>query len=353
MLIRMTSFGLRNFRCLRSKGGKRLSTHRTVGLLLLIASASFVVRYMFLPEAPEDPTSSLRASLIYGARENLSYQQDIDHAKRQQDRRQRIRDYCKNSTNNGDIFHQLPNRNHFNFVVSEKYKFIICYVPKTGASQWKRALINIIANRQVKADPDTISLFDHSLFTFLNRYPPKKRQEMLKSYTTFFFVREPFERLLSAYRDKFVTYTTSLYAKTGQEIVSKVRKSPKDGTDDDRNLPTFDEFTEYLDTLPDPSSWDMHWRPSHQTCYPCAIDYDYVGHFETVKEDADYILKQLNLDKIVEFPSFSGSRTPEHLKTHYSQIPLDRIIRLHERYRPDFDMFGYKYPDAIKGLFRA
>lgn len=263
-----------------------------------------------------------------------------------------IRKYCNESKNNKGIFHQLPNRNHFNFVVSEKHKFIICYVPKTGASQWKDSLLNILSVRPVTPNHD-IDLFDYKLFKFLNDYPPKARQEMLDSYQTFFFVREPFERLLSAYRDKFIGKTTQFYEKLGQDIVEKVRSSTGNGNNTGAHeRPSFDEFTSYIDTLPSASAWDMHWRPSHQTCYPCAINYNYVGYFETVKEDADYILKKLQLDKMVEFPSFSGSRTPELLKTYYSQIPLDRIIRIAEIYRADFDMFGYTYPDPIKRLFK-
>ena len=218
-------------------------------------------------------------------------------------------------------------------------------MPKTGASQWKNALLEILAVRPVTPDPH-ISLFNYSIFKFLNAYPPKRRQEMLETYQTFFFVREPFERLLSAYRDKFIGKTTQYYANKGREIVTKRYNAS------DHDRPTFDEFTSYIDAIPDTSIWDMHWRPAHETCYPCAINYDYVGNFETVKEDADYILRKLHLDEMVEFPSFIGSKTSEKLHTYYSQIPLDRIIRLAEIYRVDFDMFGYKYPESIKSLFK-
>lgn len=172
---------------------------------------------------------------------------------------------------------------------------------------------------------------------------------MLDSYQKFFFVREPFERLLSAYRDKFVGKTTQLYENIAKEIVHKVRGDVTEKDNDGK--PTFAEFTSYIDQLPDSSTWDMHWRPAHQTCYPCAIDYDYVGYFDTIKEDADYILKKLRLNDVVQFPTFQ-SQTPVLLETHYSQIPLDRIIRLADFYREDFEMFGYKYPVSIRKLFK-
>lgn len=79
----------------------------------------------------------------------------------------------------------------------------------------------------------------------------------------------------------------------------------------------FDEFIDYFDILFDFLSWDMYWCLFYQICYFCVIDYDYVGYFEIVKEDVDYILKQLNLDKIVEFLLFSGFRILEYLKIYY------------------------------------
>ncbi|XP_067037516.1 carbohydrate sulfotransferase 11-like [Acropora muricata] len=331
----MTLLGLRIFRCRRKLRRKQW----LAGVLLAIST--FLITQV-IKEASRSKTSA--SSVVEESRHH-----QVDHAKRQQDRLQSIREYCKNSKNNSDIVHTFPlQRNLFNFVVSEKYKFIICYVPKTGASQWKRALINILANHSVQSDPDTISLFDYDIFTFLNKYNPRKRQAMLKTYAAFFFVREPFERLLSAFRDKFETYTTSLYSQLGREIVGKLRKSSE--SKNSNKLPSFDEFTEYLSTLPDNLQWDMHWRPIHQVCYPCAIDYDYVGHFETVKEDADYILQQLKLDKMAEFPSFSGSNTSKRLTKYYSQIPRKRIEKLIEIYRPDFDMFNYDFPDEIMAL---
>lgn len=175
---------------------------------------------------------------------------------------------------------------------------------------------------------------------------------MLDTYQTFFFVREPFERLLSAYRDKFVGKTTHFYQEVEKNIVREVRGDAPRMEESTGGRPSFDDFTSYIDRLSNSSLWDMHWRPSHQTCYPCAVNYDYVGYFDTIKEDADYILKKLGLDKEVEFPSFK-SGTSKLLEAHYSQIPLDRIIRLAEIYREDFEMFGFNYPDSIKRLFKG
>ena len=39
---------------------------------------------------------------------------------------------------------------------------------------------------------------------FLKRFPEQEQNVMLATFFKFIFVREPFERLLSAYKDKFV-----------------------------------------------------------------------------------------------------------------------------------------------------
>ena len=58
--------------------------------------------------------------------------------------------------------------------------------------------------------------------------------------------------------------------------------------------PTFDEFVEYLI---DPATtryepFNGHWRPQFDLCHPCAVRYDFIGHFETIGEDSEYILRR-------------------------------------------------------------
>lgn len=39
-------------------------------------------------------------------------------------------------------------------------------------------------------------------YRYLSEWPPNEQVEMIKTYYKFMFARHPFERLLSAYRDK-------------------------------------------------------------------------------------------------------------------------------------------------------
>ena len=103
------------------------------------------------------------------------------------------------------------------------------------------------------------------------------RKDILKNYYKAMFVREPFARLASAYRDKvndvwfkrFVipNKTTEELKKEAAVPFSTFIKSVLSS-----NASTF-PGRGYIE--------DQHWRPHERIC-PCEIDYDFIGHFENL-----------------------------------------------------------------------
>ncbi|KAJ7376053.1 Carbohydrate sulfotransferase 12 [Desmophyllum pertusum] len=85
------------------------------------------------------------------------------------------------------------------FIVLEKYKLVYCPVPKVSCTVWK----NLLA----KLDGANIKKNVHKEVKYklnsLQGYSLEDQRTILKTYTKFMFVREPFERLLSSYRDVF------------------------------------------------------------------------------------------------------------------------------------------------------
>ncbi len=59
------------------------------------------------------------------------------------------------------------------------------------------------------------------------RPSPPELEEALTNSLSFLIVRDPFERLLSAYRDKLEGYRNKYYKLLGEQIVKKFRKIPK------------------------------------------------------------------------------------------------------------------------------
>ena len=114
---------------------------------------------------------------------------------RQTVRQQRLRDYCEKhaSSRNRSDGYDHP------VIVNDEYKVIFCYIPKVACSQWKLVFL-ALDNR---TDVDNVHDNKHYKFLF-NDYSDEDIKVRLKSYFKFLFVREPLERLLSAYNNKFV-----------------------------------------------------------------------------------------------------------------------------------------------------
>ena len=81
------------------------------------------------------------------------------------------------------------------------------------------------------------------------------------------------------------------------------------------------------------------------------MPYDIIGKYETLVDDAKYVLKLTNVDRIVSFPESEGptgtstfSSNPNKMLSFYRQIPVHDIERLIERYKMDYILFNYTLP---------
>ncbi|XP_044309754.1 carbohydrate sulfotransferase 14 isoform X2 [Varanus komodoensis] len=149
-------------------------------------------------------------------------------------------------------------------LVSDKHRFLYCYVPKVACSNWKRILKVLdgaleSVNMKLKMDHKRDLLF-------LSDMKPDEIRYRLKHYFKFIFVRDPMERLLSAYRNKFGEIK-EYQLKYGVEIVKRYRKNPGKSTGDDV---TFSEFLQYL-LDEEVERMNEHWMPIYNLCQPCAV----------------------------------------------------------------------------------
>ena len=258
-------------------------------------------------------------------------------------RRQRVRNFCKTH----DIDARGGGAYGRNVVVSEKHKLLWCVVPKVGSSQWKHVMGKLEGLDHIPRD----ILLRSGAFKFYSSYPPEKRQEMLKTYRKFMFVRHPFERLLSAYLEKFEGHQPAFVRHYGRLIIKAARPNASDYALKTGEGSTLAEFAKYVTMIP-PGKFNIHWRPMHLVCHVCQIPYDYFGHFETFQEDADYILNQTAVDHLVRFPSFRGSKTGQQMLGRFADVPKDVVMALAtEVYKHDLGMHDYAFPGPLSPLF--
>merc|ERR1712080_427431 len=105
-------------------------------------------------------------------------------------------------------------------------------------------------------------------------------------------------------------------------------------------------------------NWNSYWR----TCGVCRLNFkpDYILHMEHIQEDvkvlADVLMEQHSLPEeqradvksFVETVHSVESRDPAMLELYYSQLTKSDIRKLYEKYRLDFDLFGFTPDYFIK-----
>ena len=255
-----------------------------------------------------------------------------------------IRQYCvKRGKDSSEI-----DLDFSNFIVLEKYKLVYCSVPKVACTVWKRILANLegynITNGVHKKTKGKLRI--------LSNYTTEDRSKILKTYKKFMFVREPFERLLSAYKDCFWgKFKRRMDTWKRYRKIIRFVLATRTGLDIDVNADntTFEQFATYLVLRwREGVSFQEHWREQNKLCHPCQVQFDYVGHYETLQDDAQFILQKTKLDDKVFFPEWQPTNTSALMRTYYSTLSLLRIRQLWDIYKKDFELFGYSYPEAIQ-----
>ena len=194
----------------------------------------------------------------------------------------------------------------------------------------------------------------------LKAFPPHQQKQILETYFKFTFVREPFERILSAYKDKFVypRFPRSKLQLHGTAILKSVRPNASKSALDKLDDISFSEFIEYLVTKGSNKStpvMDWHWDNYVNICGMCAISYDFIGHYETFDQDMADFKEAAGLTpedaKRFNARSNNKSSTTSSLLNYYSQTPIEWIDILGRLFRANFEMFGYNFPGPLKSLF--
>ena len=231
-------------------------------------------------------------------------------------------------------------------IVDRKNKLLYCYIPKVASSNMKRLILTL---QNYTDDSNAIKYFDQRGFEFLSDVPTKERGEILKTFFKFLFVRNPLDRILSAYRNKFEKVNTKFQVAFGRDIVRLYRNQRFLETKNVKgNDVTFQEFARYLiDKRIVFEDMNEHWMPMFELCQPCYIKYDFIGSFEHLGFDTTALLAKLQASKTIQFPrkqsAYGRPLDEDQIKQYYQNLTADEYSELHSRYINDFKCFSYKF----------
>lgn len=179
--------------------------------------------------------------------------------------------------------------------------------------------------------------------------------ELLPSALSFLFVRDPFERILSAYRNKLEGNRNSFYKALGNKIVHRFRHRsqaqlyPRCG-------PTFEEFVRFLiEEHAAGRRFDEHWAPVYSFCTPCSVNFSIIGKTETFQRDSEFIIRQAGLESLLlgKLPrrklrkignlGRAGVKSEQLAERYFADLDRTTLDQLLKIYRIDFELFDYDY----------
>lgn len=269
-------------------------------------------------------------------------------------------------------FKQPPTPQYSVFYIDKEHKLTWCPIYKAASTTWmyNMCLLAGYSEKYIAENHKQLNKLARDAFPELDHI---EAEQAFLNTLTLLVVRHPFERLLSAYRDKLENMrigaehgTAHFYAKYGSRIVAKYR--PGGNKTRTQSLlkpgqylwhpelpepagfePTFKEFVRYLTDLEFVYS-DDHWIPFYLFCTPCLINYDIIVKVETMLRDQVYVIQAAGLQGLIHprWKHKTYSKEKEETSKHYfSQLTKQEVKRLYEKYQLDFELFDYKVDDYL------
>ncbi|MBK1725627.1 sulfotransferase family protein [Halorhodospira neutriphila] len=208
--------------------------------------------------------------------------------------------------------------------ISRFGRFVYYGIPKSANSTIVRTLIemnpsikilggydDVSAKREAHAHPFDVTLGD----TF----------RIKKNYYAFTFVRNPYDRVLSAYLDKM---------RAGHKKIQKVRSRVAFSGE----FPDFSDFVFYLEQggLYD----DIHWAPQHNLLPPFK-KLDLIGRVENLESDLKEVTARIFPGIPYQGPVDSRSHATGASGKRYNYYTANLRKRIERLYRKDFKKYGY------------
>ncbi|CAI8038046.1 Carbohydrate sulfotransferase 14 [Geodia barretti] len=267
--------------------------------------------------------------------------------------------YC---LGNGNIIGNLPStpqsltKLFTHLLYDDSKRIVFCYVPKNGCSNMKRLLL--ILNGLLPPEASKQSRPSEMLLKKVNSFRNLTAQQAiykLKNYYKFAIVRNPLERLLSAYRNKLeypVVYGERKHFPSNLQLFIMSLFRPRqiqvwlESLPEKRHtiFPSFKEFVTYMKMFP-LGDYNEHFAPFYELCQPCSVNYDFYGNFKIMDYDITSVLEYLSIP-LSYYPAFVRSKnTMELVNEYYRLIPWREKTALFNAFRKDLNLYYSLYPE--------
>ncbi len=241
-------------------------------------------------------------------------------------------------------------------IVCHSHKFIFVHLHKTAGTSVKEAIQphlrgnDIVVGADIQAQSSS-SKSDHSLL-LLNKHSPAQRirravgMETWNSYFKFSYVRHPFDRLVSLY-EFFNRVRRNNPIRPG--ILKRLVSFGQTNTDPNhpdkppwswkgmQALLTTNDFSGFIRSELLSKAQGAKPQARSLSLKSGELLVDFVGKVENISEDWEKVCDQIGIRPTLPHANQS-KRQFENLRNYWDQ---DSLRFAFEKYREDFDMFGY------------
>ena len=234
-------------------------------------------------------------------------------------------------------------------------KYYFCVVSKAGCTSWEQLVKKSYNKNETRARRDG----------GVNQrvMPPRN-----STFKRFINIRHPFDRLLSAFYNVKRNKKGNPRGPGGNQVKYLMKRY---ATDNDNF--TLQQFTHFLISprvgQPGKVYYDRHWDAYSRSCRTCSETYSFITRTETSVEDSGPILKLFEYPE--DYLKVAKPKPRNHIErptdkknssvpligkvpafgkylSEFEDLPATVIRKLYERYRADFEGFGYHFDMKTK-----
>jgi chondroitin 4-sulfotransferase 11 len=234
--------------------------------------------------------------------------------------------YVRDNQDSVPVLHYVLHNN----ILLEHQKAIYFYVPKVACSSIKTFCARLLGFSVETGETDFVEKIHRIDFPYVKKYRVRRYYQ---DYFRFCFVRNPWDRLVSCYKDKLNYHKGHVYERCDNSFIKFLKEMGLFKL----NM-TFDDFAKAVCDIPDEIA-DGHLRSQHTFITDEAGGelINFVGRFENLENDFRIVREKLGTNH--DLPHLRKT-THKDYTTYYSE---DCATRVFERYKKDIEQFAYQF----------
>jgi hypothetical protein len=260
----------------------------------------------------------------------------------------------------------MPQNYDRHMLTDPKHNVLFCFLPKVGCTNLKllffvtQGFVPYSELSKARDEVDQEVLSQAVSMRSLSHLRKEVKLYLLSRYFKFIMVRNPLERLASAYRSKIERYNLTgryrdipHYNWARHAILRKThpllyRQWIRGGM-----KPIAISFGDFIDYWLHPThssfKFDDHFMSYVQICQPCMTRFHFYGNFRHFDRDAEVLIRRIGADSSYLRQSYynsdGGKSTEEYMKVYYSTLTDDQKKALLKRMSLDLEFHYSIFPE--------